>query len=149
MVGSTNNTCIVIGGYTFRGYYEYDTQRSKTYVTEPSRSNTGAMININNIPTFDVITIYITYKYLEYEDKTINIDGRDYTVYGYKTLAKLMSSGNEFVVKYFDIEEGAIIRGKFYFAPATKKAVDFYKRNPRGIKDFTIELISTNNLVLL
>lgn len=149
MADSINNTSIVIGGYTFRGYYEYDTQRSKTYVTEPSRSNTGAMLNLNSIPTFDVITIYITYKYLEYEDKVVKIDGSNHTIYGYKTLAKLMSSGNEFVVRYFDIEDGIIKRGKFYFAPATKKAVDFYKRNPRGIKDFTIELISTNNLVLL
>ena len=145
MVGSTNNTCIVIGEYTFRGYYEYDTQRSKTYVTEPSRSNTGKMLNLNSIPTFDVITIHITYKYMNYEDTTISIGGNNHIVYGYKTLANLMSYSNEFVVKYFDVEEGVIKTGKFYFAPATKKAVDFYKRNPRGIKDFTIELISTNN----
>lgn len=145
MANSTNNTCIVIGGFTFRGYSEYDTQRSKTYITEPSRSNTGKMLNLNSLPTFDVITIHITYRYMNYEDTTTIINGQRYILYGYKTLANLMSSSNEFVVKYFDVEEGLVKNGKFYFAPATKKAVDFYKRYPRGIRDFTIELISTNN----
>ena len=144
-MGSTENTSIVIGGLTFRGYSEYDTQCSKTYVTEPSRSLTGKILNLNSLPTFNVITIYITYKYMNYEDREIKLEDGIHLVYGYKTLAKLMSSGNEFSVKYFDVEEGRMKFGKFYFAPATKKAVDFYKRNPRGIKDFTIELISTNN----
>lgn len=127
-----NGLSVIVNGRTFDGYSFYDITNSLTYVTSPERTNTGAMPGLDQIETFVVTTITITYNLMPYEK--------------YKQFIE-STTPVEFVVTYYDINEDVEKTGMFYLAPSTKKEILWKFKNIEGIRNFTIELISTNNEV--
>ena len=127
-----NCLTIIINGTTFTGYSFFDVINSTTYVTSPERTNTGSMPGISNIETFVVTTIEITYNLMAYDK--------------YKTFIA-STIPVEFAVTYYDPDIEEEKTGMFYVAPRTKKEIMWKNRAIEGIKNFTIELISTNNEV--
>lgn len=130
----SNHKKIKINGQEFGGYSTYDVMNSLTYSTSPERTLGGNIQNLDRIPRFNVVSIFLSYNLMPYSV---------YKLFVEKTMG--LTSNPEFVVEYFDIDSGEVKTGYFYLAPATQKEV-FYKRGQvEGIRNFTIELISTNN----
>lgn len=125
-----NGRKIKINNTTFTGYSEYDVVNTRTKVSEPQRTITGAIPNLAEIEEFTATTIHIVYKFL---DISVYRDILD------KTSAK------EFEVTYFDIDSGKEKTGKFYIAPAEKKTLYWKNGVAKAVVSFKLELISTNN----
>lgn len=127
---TNNGKSILINGTSYTGYSSYDVVNTRTKVTEPQRTITGAIPNLSSIDEFIATTIYVTFKFL------------DIAVYR-DIIAK--TSQAEFDVTYFDIDTGEEKTGKFYLAPATKKELFWKGGVAIAVVSFTLEMISTNN----
>ncbi len=129
----TDCTKTIINGISFTGYSNYDVVNSLTYVTSPERATAGNILGLDIIPTFIATTIQITYNLMPYET--------------YKKFIQATTTQKEFEVVYFDPDTQEEKTALFYIAPFTKKQILFKSKSILGIRDFTIELISTNNEV--
>lgn len=122
---------IKIDGTEIQGYFEYSYIDEKSYVTEPQRSANGTMDNLNSYATFLTPHLMVKYNYMHIGD--------------YRKLMQLLNSKNEFVVECYDIVLDKRVKHKMYHA--TPQMPTIHQRNLEvlGIKDYTIELIGTNN----
>ena len=131
---------VIIDGNIFEGYKTFSFFWEITYSENPSRSKNGAIGNINNIPTFITPHLKINYSMLSIDD--------------YRRLYKLILRQREFVVTCYDIVHDKKTTNKMYFAPdqlptlytvARKLASGEKFIELTGVKDYTVELIGTNN----
>lgn len=129
----TDCTKIKIGASSeLTGYSSYDVKNSLTYVQEPARTVAGNLVGLDG-DTFIVTTIKFTYNMIPYAN--------------YKTLVTTLTTNKEFKVTYYDVDSGAEKTGMFYLAPATDKEIFVRNKNIYGVRNFTVELISSNNAV--
>lgn len=122
---------IKIDGNEIQGYFEYSFSDEKSYVTEPTRSASGTIENLNSYATFLTPRLVIKYNYMHIGD--------------YRKLMQLLNSKNEFVVECYDIVLDKRVVHKMYHA--TPQMPTIHQRNLEvlGIRDYTVELIGTNN----
>ena len=129
---SNTLTDVTINGYIFKGFSDFTTVNSKTYVVEPERSDDGSIPDINNSVVFYVPRVKISFKYMKIED--------------YQRLM-LAIEPNEFVVSYFDYQKGQQVRHKMYIEPQELEKIHTYRLEVLGILDKTISLIGTLNSI--
>jgi len=122
---------IEIDGNEICGYFEYSFIEEKSYFSSPVRSSGGAIDNLNSYATFLTPRIVIKYNLMHIND--------------YRKLMTLLQSKNEFTVTCYDIVKDARVTHKMYCATPSMPTI--FQRNLEvlGIKDYTVELIGTNN----
>lgn len=131
---------VVIDNVTFTNYKAFSSFREKTYVREPERSSNGVIGNLDTYATF------LTWR--------VKIDFSMMSIDEYRELYRILLAKNEFVVSFYDVIEGHHIEKKMYCAPdqfpvlytvarrlsTGEKTIDL-----TGVRNYTIELIGTNN----
>lgn len=131
---------VVIDGNVFSGYKAFTFIWEKTFVKEPTRSSNGTIGNLNSYATFITPHLKINFAMMSIDD--------------YRRLYRLILQKNEFTVTCYDIISDSKITKKMYFAPdqfptlytvARKLASGEKFIELTGIKDYTVELIGTNN----
>ena len=122
---------VEIDGNEIHGYFEYSYIETKSYVTEPVRAANGSMGNLDSYPTFLTPRLTIKYNYMHIED--------------YRKLMLLLRSKNEFTVSMYDIVLDKRVSHKMYFAPPEMPSIHQRNLEILGVKNYTVELIGTNN----
>lgn len=120
----------------YTGVDNYTFIWEKTYVKSPSRSMSGAIGNLENLPTFVTPHMTATYSQMPIND--------------YRRLVKQALSKNEFTVKCFDPIYNVETTNKMYFG--TLQSPKFVTRAESdgtvtliSVLDYTVDLIGTNN----
>lgn len=123
---------IEIDGNTIQGYFEYSALLEKTYKEQPTRSNGGTIPDIDNYQCFFTYRLIIKYNMMQIED--------------YRKLMLLLDSKkNAFTVKFYDVVRDIMVTKQMYAAPTEMPIIYQQYLKVLGIKDFSIELIGTNN----
>lgn len=131
---------VVIDGNEFTNYKAFSFIWEKSYIKEPSRSSNGSIGNLNSYPTFVTPHLKIDFSLISIDD--------------YRKLYNLILSRNEFTVTCYDIVNNSSTTNKMYFAPDQMPTLYAVARQLStgqsfvelaGIKDYTVELIGTNN----
>lgn len=131
---------VVIDGNVFSGYKAFTFIWEKTFVKEPTRSSNGTIGNLNSYATFITPHLKINFAMISIDD--------------YRRLYRLILQKNEFTVTCYDVISDSKITKKMYFAPdqfptlytvARKLASGEKFIELTGVKDYTVELIGTNN----
>lgn len=131
---------VVIDGNVFSGYKAFTFIWEKTFVKEPTRSSNGTIGNLNSYATFITPHLKINFAMMSIDD--------------YRRLYRLILQKNEFTVTCYDIISDSKITKKMYFAPdqfptlytvARKLSSGEKFIELTGVKDYTVELIGTNN----
>lgn len=131
---------VVIDGIEFSGYKAFTFLWEKSYVREPTRSSNGVIGNLNSYATFVTPHLKIDFALMPIED--------------YRKLYKLLLSRNEFQVTCYDVINNERTTNKMYFATdqfptlymvarQLANGTDFIELT--GVRDYTVELIGTNN----
>lgn len=122
---------ITIDGNEFQGYFEYSFLAEKSYHQQPIRSNDGSIDDINQYTTFLTPRLVIKYNMMDIED--------------YRRLMMLLRSKNEFTVSFYDLVLDKRVTHKMYFATPEMPIIYQQYLAVMGIREYTIELIGTNN----
>lgn len=122
---------IEIDGNTFQGYFEFSYLAEKSYKTQPVRSDDGSIPDINQYATFLTPRLVIKYNMMQIED--------------YRNLMRLLQSKNEFTVTFYDFVLDKRVTHKMYFATPSMPIIYQQYLMVMGIREYTIELIGTNN----
>lgn len=131
---------VVIDGNVFSGYKTFTFIWEKSYTKEPERSSNGTIGNLNSYPTFITPHLKINFAMISIDD--------------YRRFYRLMLQKNEFTVTCYDIVKDKRITKKMYFAPDQFPTLYTVARKLTsgekfieltGVKDYTVELIGTNN----
>lgn len=126
---------------TYTGYSTYTFYWQKTYVESPERSDNGSMGNLNE----ENATFNTPHLIVDYDIMTIDT---------YRKLMNQQLNKNEFVVECYDPIKNVVSKHKMYLA--TEQKPDYYIQNWKdsegndqasliGVRNYTIELIGTNN----
>lgn len=133
---------VVIDGNVFSGYKVFTFLWEKTFVKEPTRSSNGTIGNLNSYATFITPHLKIDFSLMSIDD--------------YRRLYKLILQKNEFTVTCYDIVSNTRVTKKMYFAPDQFPTLYTVARRLStgdkfieltGIRNYTVELIGTNNEV--
>ena len=122
---------IEIDGLVVQGYFEYSFLEEKSYMQQPTRSSDGSIRDLDDYTVFLVPRLIIKYNMMGIED--------------YRTLMKLLKSKNTFNVTCYDIVEDKRVTHEMYFAPPSMPIIYQQYLMALGIKEYSIELIGTNN----
>ena len=114
-----------------RGFYEYSYLEEKSYAENPTRTETGNIVDLNLMPTFFTPRLTIKYKYMHIEE--------------YRALRKIMRKRNEFTIKCYDPVEDKLVTNTMYEAPPPMPTSHIRKLQYMGVIDYTIEFISTKS----
>ena len=121
---------------TYVGLSDYTFIWEKSYVKSPNRSMSGAMGNLDTYATFVTPHMTATFDMM--------------TISDYRKLVKQALSANEFVVTCFDTIYNTEITHRMYFG--TLSSPKYVTRTEDdgtvtliGVRDYTVELIGTNN----
>jgi len=119
-------------GIAYAGLLNVNT---KTYVEEPKRSNDGSIENINDYDTFVVPRAKFNFKYFSISD--------------YQRLCRVVNSGNQFPVTYFDKQFGTFVTHLMYCEPEQMANLYNVGTSVIGVLDYEISFIGTlNNMQL-
>jgi hypothetical protein len=137
--GSTDIQQIIIDGNKFSGYKTFSSYWEKTYAKQPERSANGVISNLDSYPTFTTFHLTVNFAMMSIDD--------------YRRLYELMLSKNEFLVTAYNAITGGTHTCKMYFAPDQMPKLYAVARKLQGekfvevlgVRDYTIELIGTNN----
>lgn len=121
---------VEIDGITLQGYFEYSFLEEKSYAENPTRSDDGSIVGLEDMRTFLTPRLIIKYNMMDIED--------------YRTLMKLIKSKNTFIVTCYDIVEDKRVTHEMYFAPPSMPVIYQQYLMALGVQDFAIELIGTN-----
>lgn len=137
---------VVIDGNTFTNYGQYQFLWEKSFFTQPERSVSGTIENLDSYPTFITPHLILNFSVMSIED--------------YRKIMKLHYSKNEFVVECYDPIYDDTISVNMYFA--TEEMAKLYTIAQHrtktdgsweewvdlvGVTDYTVELIGTNSPV--
>lgn len=134
---------VVIDGDTFTNYGDFQFVWEKSYVKSPSRSNSGAIDNLNSQAYFITPHLIINFAIMSIDD--------------YRAIMRKDLEKNEFTVQCYDPIYNKKIKVKMYFA--TPQMAKLYNINKQrfngtnwedfteivGVQGYTVELIGTNN----
>lgn len=126
---------IWIGGEEFIGigYQGLMTVNTKTYATEPTRSNDGSIPNIDDHDTFVVPRCKVNFKFFNIRD--------------YQRLCRVLNSANQFPVSYFDKQFGEHRTYMMYVEPEEMAKIYNVGTSVIGVLDYEVSFIGTlNNL---
>lgn len=134
---------VKISGNVIRGYGAFSFINEKTLLKTPERSSSGAMSDIQDIPSFVTPHLKIDFSLLFIDD--------------YRKLMTLIYSQNEHIVSCYDIVEDKIVTNRMYFATEQMPKIYSIARQLQGqteevvellgVRDYTVEMIGTNNSV--
>jgi glutamine cyclotransferase len=110
---------------------EYSFLEEKSYFEQPTRSLDGSIENINTYAVFFTPRLIIKYDKMNIED--------------YRKLMRLLQSKNEFTVTCYDVVSNERVTHKMYAAPTQMPVIYQQYLKALGIKEFSLELIGTNN----
>lgn len=120
----------------YTGYGEYTFIWEKTYVKSPGRSMDGSMGNLATQTTFVTPHMTATFDIMPIND--------------YRRIVKQALSANEFVVTCYDTINDVETTNRMYFG--TLQSPKYLTRTDDdgtvtliGVRDYTVELIGTNN----
>lgn len=124
---------IWINGEEFTGiaYQGLMTVNTKTYVEEPVRQNDGSMANIDDHDTFIVPRCKVNFKFFNIRD--------------YQRLCRVINSGNQFPVKYFDKQFGTFVTHYMYVEPEEMAKIYNVGTSVIGVIDYEVSFIGTLN----
>lgn len=124
---------IYIAGEEFNGigYQGLMTVNTKTYVNEPVRANDGSMPNIEDHDTFIVPRCKVNFKFFNIRD--------------YQRLCRVINSGNQFPVSYFDKQFGEFKTHLMYVEPEEMAKIYNVGTSVIGLLDYEISFIGTLN----
>ena len=124
---------IKIGGEEFTGigYQGLMTVNTKTYVEEPTRSNDGSIPNIDDHDTFIVPRCKVNFKFFNIRD--------------YQRLCRVLNSGNQFSVEYFDKQFGQRRTYMMYAEPEEMAKIYNVSTSVIGVLDYEVSFIGTLN----
>lgn len=122
---------VEIDGNVIQGYMEYSFLEEKSYFEQPTRSLNGSIENINTYTVFFTPRLIIKYDMMNIED--------------YRKLMLLLQSKNEFSVTCYDPVLDKRVTHQMYAAPTSMPVIYQQYLMALGIKEFSIELIGTNN----
>jgi hypothetical protein len=114
------------------GYSEYDVVNNTVLITEPSTTQDGVIVDIDQINRFCKTQVFITYKFMKIED--------------YREFVQYIDAVNvkQFKMEYFDIDTAKVVEKMFYLAPEAKKTLYWKGGVAKGVVSFSLEFISTN-----
>lgn len=121
---------IIINGESFDRFSSFNCVNTKTYVTEPQRTITGAIPDINNYETFIVPRVKVTFQYMSIND--------------FRRFIKA-TTPNEFIVEYYDYEIDRKVNYKMYVEPRDMANLHNLGYEILGVKNIEISLIATLN----
>lgn len=121
---------IEIDGCEIHGYFEYSFMEEKSYMEQPTRSQDGAIEDLDGYSTFLTPRLIIKYNMMNIED--------------YRTLMTFLKSKNTFNVTCYDIVADRRVTHEMYFANPQMPVIYQRYLAVMGIQDYTIELIGTN-----
>jgi hypothetical protein len=121
---------IEIDGCEIHGYFEYSFMEEKSYHEQPTRSQDGSIIELDNYTTFLTPRLIIKYNMMGIDD--------------YRTLMTFLKSKNAFNVTCYDIVADRRVTHEMYFANPQMPIIYQRYLAVMGIQDYTIELIGTN-----
>ena len=117
-----------------RGFYDYSFVEEKSYKEQPTRTETGDIIDIDNIPTFLTPRLTLKYRYMHIEE--------------YRALRKIMKKRNEFTIKCYDPVEDALVEHQMYEAPPPMPTSHIKRLQYMGVIDYAIEFIGTKSQIV-
>jgi hypothetical protein len=100
-------------------------------VQQPTRSQDGAIVDLDNYSTFLTPRLIIKYNMMNIED--------------YRTLMTFLKSKNTFNVTCYDIVADRRVTHEMYFANPQMPVIYQRYLAALGVQDYTIELIGTNH----
>lgn len=133
---------VVIDGDTFTNYGDFQFVWEKSYVKSPTRSNSGAIDNLNSYATFVTPHLIINFAIMSIDD--------------YRAIMRKDLERNEFVVECYDPIYNKRVSVKMYFAtPQMAKLYTIARTRFNGeaweefvellgVQGYTVELIGTN-----
>lgn len=122
---------VEIDGNVIQGYMEYSFLEEKSYFEQPARSLNGSIENINTHAVFFTPRLIIKYDMMHIED--------------YRKLMLLLQSKNEFSVTCYDPVLDKRVTHLMYAAPTSMPVIYQQYLMALGVKEFSLELIGTNN----
>lgn len=131
---------IKIDGNKITGYSAFYFLWEKSYIKSPSRSGNGSISNLNSYSTF-------TTPHLKIDFTMLSIDA-------YRTIMRLLYAKNEHIVECYDIVNDRTTVNNMYFSTESMPNLYTLTRQLQGeepiievlgVKDYTVELIGTNN----
>lgn len=125
-----------VDGVTYKDFSACTFTWEKTYIKQPERSSNGSMGNLETYPTFITPHLTVTYDLM--------------TITDYRSIMKQFLSKNQFTVTCYDPINNKMTTNTMYFAtPSTPKYYYRTEDNKNveiiGLRDYTVELIGTNN----
>lgn len=133
---------VVIDGDTFTNYGDFQFIWEKSYVKSPTRSNSGAIDNLNSYATFVTPHLILNFSIMSIDD--------------YRAIMRKDLERNEFIVECYDPIYNKRTAVKMYFAtPQMAKLYTIAKKRLNGsewedfielvgVHGYTVELIGTN-----
>lgn len=122
---------VEIDGNVIQGYMEYSFLEEKSYFEQPTRSLNGSTENINTYAVFFTPRLIIKYDMMHIDD--------------YRKLMLLLQSKNEFSVTCYDPVLDKRVTHYMYAAPTSMPVIYQQYLMALGVKEFSLELIGTNN----
>lgn len=134
---------VVIDGDTFTNYGDFQFVWEKSYVKSPTRSNSGAIDNLDSYATFVTPHLILNFSIMSIDD--------------YRAIMRKDLERKEFVVECYDPIYNKRTAVKMYFAtPQMAKLYTIAKKRLNGsewedfielvgVHGYTVELIGTNN----
>ena len=113
------------------GYQGLMTVNTKTFVNEPVRSNDGSIENIEDYDTFVVPRCKVNFKFFNIRD--------------YQRLCRVLNSGNQFPVSYFDKQFGEFKTHMMYVEPEEMAKIYNVGTSVIGLLDYEVSFIGTLN----
>lgn len=127
---SENKIKLVINGVTVPGLSDYSYFDAKSFFTEPKRSASGVINNLNSYATFLTPRLKFSFRLMPVET--------------YRTLMKLIKEFNEFVVTVYDIVEDTYVTRKMYFHPKDFPQIFQHSLEVLAIRGEEFEMVGTN-----
>lgn len=125
-----------IDGITYQNYGNYTFFWEKTYIKSLERSSNGSMGNLETYSTFITPHLIVNYSTMAISD--------------YRSIMKQYLSKNQFTVRCYDPINDKMTTNTMYFA--TPQTPEYYYRTEGdnkvevvGVRNYTVELIGTNN----
>lgn len=135
---------VYIDDNEFSNYGQYQFIYEKSYAKSPSRSLSGSMGSINNLPTFLTPHLILDFSVMSIDD--------------YRKIMQLHYEKNEFVVRCYDPIYNRAVAAKMYFATEEMAKLFAISKNRTttdgswedflmlvGVREYKVEMIGTNN----
>ena len=124
---------VIINGTIIDYYSDYFVLNELTYSEEPVRSVVGALDDIDNIPSFVVPRLFLSFNFLDATQ--------------FRNLLRAVTSKKQFDITYYDQNDGVCYTRPFYLKPYSKTRIDTRIKDEQvifnGIRNLDLEFVAT------